>query len=1055
MRDDLTSGFVSGKNKSTNAPALLLKLGWPARPSAPALELRLADRAISTGSETWQALVLGWQGNGGETLKAVTLWNGETSVTPGVARFSDLFNQYPPERASVVVYQWFEEEGLNESDLAPLFAGVIGDQVEYDGVECRLLLTPYSESLGQILAGAPITLNDYPNVPVENLGQTRPIVIGAVKGVPGIRVRKVRRTQLTSVALPGASTLIVSSTEGFPDAGVVLVNDDEVLYTGKTIDQFTGCTGVVEFHFADDEVLEKVNDHRFLFSDPAFPIQSINRVCVSGQPLDQSMYTVDLAKGEVVFPGQPRQVQSIDTKFLQAQFDAIAAGNSALDPSFAMQPNLRTRYAKINQTHRKLSLSQTDSMGAIGQIGRVLLRVEHFMEEQLTSDSVSVRMSGVGEVGVLSPPAEDDVAVTSGSTDMTHNHLDTFGFPIDIPQPPISPTSNADHVVEQGAISGTGKYQNLIAGQSLINVQFPPAPPGAVRGEYQLSLNVEGGLFGIGEAALFFNGNKVAEWNPSRFNFDYSPSFTLNGSNQPSTMSLSVGAQGGQWTVSFTSVKRLLFYPHGTQATQTPQQTLKTGGTQEASLQPPITAVTEKSTRTVVDFFDITDQVNSDWSWFTGREVEIEYTGSSDGRTVFVLHTAFEIEYARRRLKATDAITADVNGLVDDASGSISGSSNTLLKRPDHVFLWSLKKILQLPDSAIDPASFSSAGDSLQTAVPGGYRLSGVIQNSATLKSIWEEWMVSSRCRLWWDAAGRARLLFRPINASTGLAGQEVKTLGDSSVLLEPKSGKPRLRLVRGSGKAVSTLINLPYERNWNAGNGQERFRNLISVQDTVQAELFGAITLPGDKPLDWCVDPDMAQDLAAFYLAELSRPLTSIECDVPLEHLDLEAGDVVKLHYPDAGLNGVFAQLVQRTDLSGEDTPDGLQAVRLLLHLFPIEFLQTFSLASFDAIENTVLFFNWNVDGSEGVPVAELTGILDQPASFYNSTQLSETTLISSFLRHMDVAQTTETIFSEWSFRTSAESVGAGEGIFSSANGGWGQQAWGFSGWGGREVLM
>lgn len=99
----------------------------------------------------------------------------------------------------------------------------------------------------------------------------------------------------------------------------------------------------------------------------------------------------------MIFPRQPREVQSIDTKFLQAQFDAVAAGNSALDPSFAMQPNLRTRYAKINQTHRKLSLSQTDDLAAIGQIGRVLLRVEHFMEEQLSSDSVSIRLSGVGK----------------------------------------------------------------------------------------------------------------------------------------------------------------------------------------------------------------------------------------------------------------------------------------------------------------------------------------------------------------------------------------------------------------------------------------------------------------------------------------------------------------------------------------------------------------------------------------------------------------------------------------------------------------------------------
>lgn len=1055
MRNDFTSGFASEKNKSTHAPVLLLKLEWLARPSVPALVLRMADRTLITGSESWQPLVLNWQGNGPETLKGVTLWNGVSNLTPGASRFTDLFSQYPPERASVILYQWFEREGLDENDLAPLFAGVIDDLVEYDGVECRLPLTAYSETLGRHVVGAPITLNDYPNAPEENLGQTRPIVMGSAQRVPGVRVRKVNQTQLTSVVLPGTSILNVATTGDFPDAGVLEVNDDEVIYTGKTSTQFTGCSGIAEFHYADDQVLEKVSDHRFLLSDPAFPIQAITRVCVANQPVDPSDYVIDIDKGEVVFSQQPREVRSIDTKFLQLQFDAVAVGNTSLDASYALQPNPKTRYAKINQANRKLNLSQTDNLTPVGQIGRVLLRVEHFMEERLTSDSIAVRVSGIGEVGLLSPPAEDDVAITSGSTDMTHNHLDTFGFPIDIPQPPISPTSNADHVVEQGAISGTGKYQNLVSGGNLISITFQEAPPGATRGEYQLNLNVEGGLFGGGEAVLFFHSNKVAEWNPSRSNFDYTPSFTLNGSNQPGTMNLTVGVLGGQWTVSFTSVKRLLFYPHNTQATQLAQQTLKTGGTSEASLEPALTAVTEKSTRTVVDFFDVTPEVEGDWSWFTGREVEIEYTGSSDGRTVFVLHTAFEIEYARRRLKATDAVTADVNGVIDDPAGSVSGVANALIERPEHLFLWSLKHVLQLSESAIDTESFTHAGSLLLGAVPGGYRLSGLIKNSRTLASLWEEWMVSSRCRLLWNSAGRARLLFRPLNSSSGLEGQEVKTLNDSSILLNPESGKPRVRLLRGPGKAVSTVLNLPYERDWNMDSGAGQYRRFLRIQDTVQSELFGVIELPGGKSLDWCVEEGMAEDLAAFYLAEVSRPSIRLECDVALEHLDLELGDISKLDQPDAGLNGVFAQLTGRTDLAKEDTPDGLQAVRLQFHLFPIELLQEFSQAAIAPVEYLALSLDWMAGESESVPVQELVECWDQPGAWVETMQSVEAALFHQAILESDSVPILEEFSNDLNFINSIDAAGVGEAAFTSASGGWGNQAWGISGWGGREVLM
>ncbi len=1055
MRDDFTSGFVSGKNKATHAPVFLLKLEWLARPSVPALVLRIADRALITGSETWQPLVLNWQGNGPETLKGVTLWNGVSNLIPGVSRFTDLFTQYPPERASVILYQWFEGEGLDENDLAPLFAGVIDDLVEYDGVECHLPLTAYSETLGRHVVGTPVTLSDYPNAPEENLGQSRPIVIGEAKGVPGVRVRNVRRTQLTSVVLPGASIINVSTTGDFPDAGVLEVNDDEVIYTGRTSTQFTGCSGIAEFHYADDEVLEKVSDHRFLFNDPAFPIQAINRVCVANQPVDPSDYMVDIPRGEVIFSRQPREVRSIDTKFLQLQFDAVAVGNTALDASHAMQPNPRTRYAKINQANRKLNLSQVDNLTAVGQIGRVLLRVEHFMEERLTTDSISVGVSGVGEVGLLSPPGVDDLAITSGSSDMTHNHLDTFGFPIDIPQPPINPTSNADHVVEQGAISGTGKYQNLVSGGNSISIDFPAAPPGAIRGEYQLNLNVEGGLFGPGEAALYFHGNKVAEWNSSRFNFDYTPSFTFNGSNQPGTMNLTVGVLGGQWTVSFTSVKRLLFYPHNTQATQLAQQTLKTGGTSEASLQPALSAVTEKSTRTVVDFFDVTPEVDGDWSWFTGREVEVEYKGSRDGRTVFVLHTAFEIEYARRRLKATDAVTADVNGVIDDPAGSVSGVANALIERPEHLFMWSLKQVLQLSDSAIDTASFFQAGSDLLTAVPGGYRLTGLIQNRPTLTSLWEEWMVSSRCRLHWNSAGRAQLLFRRLNASSGLEGQEVKSLNESSVLVNPNNGKPRVRLRRGPGKTVSTVLNLPYERDWNVDSGAGQYRKFLRVQDTVQSEVFGVIELPGGKPLDWCVKEEMAEDLAAFYLAEVSRPSILFECDVALEHLDLEWGDIVKLNHPDEGLNGVFAQLTGRTDLVKDDTPDGLQAVRLQFHLFPIEFLKELSQETSVPVESLELLLDWKASESESVPVQEFAGCLDQPGAFVKEVQGVEAALFFQSMYENKAAQSLEALFNDFNLKNSLDAAGAGEAVFTSASGGWGSQAWGFSGWGGREVLV
>ena len=1055
MRTDLTTGFSNAMAAAANAPVLLLRIEWPALGALAGLTLRFSDRALVIGGQTWEARVLDWQRDASGAVRSMTLWNGVSNPAAGFARFSDLLQAYPPELAEVVLYRWFDGAGLDETDFAALFSGMLADPIEFDETECRLGLAPYSETLGRKVVGAVLATSDYPNLPEENLGAVKPIVIGSVSDAPGLRVRRVNRTRLISVAAPGAETLDVGDTSGFPASGALVVNDDEVAYTGRTAQAFTGCTGVSEFHYADDEVLEKISDHRFLFSDADYPIQSIANVKVSGEPVDPAGYMVDLAKGEVVFTAQPREVSSVDTKFLQAQFDEVAAGNTALDPETAMQPNLRTSYARISQANRKLNLRQADVLPALGQIGRVLLRVEHFMEERLVSDSVAVRLSGLGQVGTLSLPGADDRALTSGSTDITHNHLDTFGFPINIPTPVISPTSQADHVVEQGAVSGIGKNQSLIAGVTTVGITFPSASFGVLKGEYQINLNVNSGLFGIGDASLYLHGQRVAQWNPSRGNFDYTPSFTINGAAQPSSMTLAVGANGGQWTVDVISVKRLLFYPHATSATQQSQQTVKSGGTSGISQQPVLSAVTEKPSRTVVDFFDVTDSVAGDWNWLTGREVEVEYTGSGDGRTVFVLHTAFEIEYARRRLKATDVVTADVSGVIDSAGGTVTGTPLALLERPDHVFAWSLTALLGLPQEALDSVSFSDAGSRFENAVPGGYRLSGVVLRQQTLAGLWKTWSLSSRCRISWNAAGQAQLEFLPVNSSSDLEGAEVRTLDSGAVLLEARTGKPRFCLRRGSMQDLLTRMNFPYARNWSDGDSRSVYRGLLKVEDAALSGLLGAHEKAGGFALDWCAGDAMAQDLGAFYLAESARPPTLLECDAVLEHLDLEPGDIVKLDLPNLGFNSVFARLDERLDLTPSDSPDGLHAVRLVFHLFPIERIQQFLPEAVQIGETWLMGLEWSHAAEELLQVLESASLHDLPAPAVALVESLEASFFHPGVQVTALVQMEESVARNFVCAATGESAETDEAAFAAASGGWGAQSWGFSGWGGREHLV
>ncbi|MBT6716634.1 MAG: hypothetical protein HOB18_03185, partial [Nitrospina sp.] len=395
MRTDFTTGFTAARNKKANAPINLMQIDWPAMNGLSALTLRFTDRkGINIDGVDWFPLVKD-MGNIDRLVTADRLTsNSGASLTVEVVnvpvsffslgnRFSHLFRNRPPEAATVKVYQWFAGEGLAGSDLAEIFVARMGDPIAYDEATCTFDLIDISESYGAGILGNSINLQDYPNAPEDSIGITKPIVIGAVDDAPGILVRKSQQTVLTSVATPGGTILTVASTEKFPSSGTLVVNDDGVDYTSINSTQFLGCSGINEFHYADDSVLEKVTDHRYLFCDPEYPIKQIANVKVGGHLADSGDYSTDVNLGEVVFNSKPKKSDSIDTKFLQAQNDQVGSGNNAVDPTNATIPNSPTNYAKINQNNDTLSLKQTDNLPNIGEIGKVFLRVEHFVEEKL------------------------------------------------------------------------------------------------------------------------------------------------------------------------------------------------------------------------------------------------------------------------------------------------------------------------------------------------------------------------------------------------------------------------------------------------------------------------------------------------------------------------------------------------------------------------------------------------------------------------------------------------------------------------------------------------
>ena len=943
MRNDFTNEFTLAKNKRANEPVTLIQLVWPAIGSHSALTLYLADRnGISIEGTPWYPLI---QDPGDirrlvdtarliDTPSAslrVVLANLKTSLFTPPSMFSNQFRFRPIENCVATVKQWFGSEGLSESDIVDIFVGAIEDPIRFNETRCSFSLVNISSKYGRQVIGDVITLDNYLEAPDASVGKVMPLVFGLVEDTPSILVRKSQQTKLKSVSIPGGSILDVSSTEDFPASGTVILNDDEITYTAINSTQFLGCSGINEYHYADDIVLEKVTDHRYLLNDPAYPIKSISNVKVAGNLADSGDFTIDLPNGEVVFNIKPVGSSNNDTKFLQVQFDQAGAGNNATDPLNAILPNAQTTYAKISSANNLLAVEHSPTLPNIGDIGKVFLRVEHFVEEKLPNDSLEAHIVGIGKLGDLSSPATADSVITVGSTNITHSHLDTFGFPITDPQhfhAEASPPS-----FTQNALSGTGGL--LISKNSGQNhlITFPDPGSGTwATAEYGIGYEWAGTISGGSTVYVHAQGNGGGPSYQVWIRQNSTETYTTGGNISSDINTIRITHTATFITYYIRNATRVVTMTTAldTSTKPTSNSTSKTGALTQHGSSPTLSATTEGATRSVVDFFDITSNVNGDWNWFTGKEAQIKYIGSSDGRTAFIVHVAYEIEYARRRIEFTDDVTADVEGIKDDEAGSVTGTPDLLLEKPHHLFKWSILKALGLDAGVIDTTSIDVAGVLMDAAIDGGYKFGGIVQNKIEARTLWKRWGKECRSYFYWEL-GKAKALYRPLNLVTPSTPCQ-KAIADSMIPYDKSTGISIFEASRTKMEGLVNHIDMHYKREWS----DDEYKSLLTKIEGASVEDFGKREKPDDYEFDWIRIQDMADHVAEFYIRENCRPTDIYEFDLFMDNMEVERGDVVWVNPPTHDLDNVKMMVLGVGRVLGSGTARRMDKMKVVGRLIP-----------------------------------------------------------------------------------------------------------------------
>lgn len=937
MRTDLSAAFIAAKDSATRSPRQLLVFHFPG-----AGEVRLSDQPLGAAdglSAEYGALVEEWgelldmaggdptDYTAGEIRQAsIVLWNG------GATPFSDYFLSEDPEDVTVDLYQWFA--GLADSDKALIDTFVVQDPIAFDEVSRLLRLDMVSLSMRHDNpVGELLTKENWPNAAQDDIGKGINLVIGTPGEVPTLYARTAPAATLNGSILDTTTTISVNEDldeQGFSASGSIQIGEELIRYSSRTATSFAvlqrGYLSAAAEHLDRNAIVQKIEDHTFLVGKG--PISAINSVKVGGFAAPPGIYAVypALDPARVIFTEKPYSYRFADaSSFLEMQFDATNADNTALQAYQAYDAADQATAATISPLNPLLSIQQTTANPDRGEIVKAYLAVEHWESDRFLSDYVEVWVEGIGIVGNLSRPNQADAVDVAADVDLDHGHTKSI-------------TGEHTHTFTNPTLAtATGSHPHSSAQETLI-WRFDSIPAveninsagSAIDGDLTslASLNTFYGLSGyftVARAQYEGHSGPPQQWRICLSAFDYDHdglatpiTFTV-GSIQVSaqdaivksawqttglswdainaltgTVAFSGGAASAycaevwleiRWTPTITANAATGV---STSITSSGSSALKSANdisvNDLATANEPLQNVaTEASTRTIVNLFDITANVNFDWGWFTGRDVKITYRGTVDAKEVYIVHCFFDVEYRKRDRIFDDDVTCEPVGLIDDAIGTYTGTPGAAITRPDHVRKYLLCHRGGMQASYIDTDSFAAAGSSFAAM---GYAFNGLIDASTTVREAEKKLAWQCRSRFFWNA-GKAKIALR-------------RKLIDTTGCKQLAAADYRLKSISAQRQRVSDLINsitLFYSRQWTSADaGTAGFTASVAGLNNTSISQHGTLENRDLFTFDMVTNETMANDLLAFYLENLAYPSTFYTFDTYLGQFELEKEDCISL---------------------------------------------------------------------------------------------------------------------------------------------------------------
>lgn len=919
MRTGLPASFVTAKDASFRRPRQLLVCKFPK-----AGPVYLSDQALGPAdglAQTYRPLVVDWgmladsagdatAVDAGEIRQmSITLWNG------GSAPFSDYFLAEDPENVEVELYQWFV--GLADSAKVLLDRFVISDPIAFDEADRLLTLDlvsltiRYDQPCGDLL-----TREAWPYAAASDVGKGIPLVFGAPGPIPGLKAKTSQTLTLKGSILAG--TMLLSVYEdlaalALPTAGTVLIDEEKIRYSGRTASTLTviqrGYLSTAAEHLDRRAIVQVITDHTFLLC--AGPVAAIAKVNIAGYPAPAGIYTVrpDLNPARIIFSEAPWVKKYGEaTRFLQMQFDGVAAGNTALQPAMAYDAADLATAAVIKQGNNVLALAQYTVNPDRGQIMKAYLAVEHWESGNFLSDRVQVSVSGLGAIGWLSRPNPADQIDLVADVDLDHGHSHAIGgeHVHNFTQPAVatavktalavvnpshahagssgsvevlSQTSESNSVVwpatgTWASWEGKSRFFTSYSGASLKKVKLWAQALG-----YRCRLLIDGIVFNEYPNGINWNGAEadISSYVGHEIRIEVAAN-QLGGDGLQfiraiveNTVPLAVKATVTAVSATANSGATSAVSGGAVRSSGVVNVKLADDVSNLATANQPLNLVSQENpSRTVVNLFDLTAAVNFDWAWFTNRTIALTYINNDgEARSVFILHAFFDVEYVPTEVVFSDEIAAEVTGLAT-------------LVRPQEVVSYLLTTRAGAAASDFDAASLTAIGVRYAAM---GYRLDGLIEATATVREALTAISRQCHCRLF-PSGGLLKMVLREGHPASKPV---VRQLGSANLQLRS------LAAARQPLADISNRVQLFYQRDWLAPDSDASgYLQSVTKEDAGSISRFGL----KDRGEAYCFDligsSTMAAAVADFYIKTTAWPSTFYTFLAYLDQFDLEKEDVV-----------------------------------------------------------------------------------------------------------------------------------------------------------------